>query len=255
MDLWKTYLAGGLMVSVKSLPVQVFVELKDLIAAEYNLGDKLPSEAVLAKSLGVSRNTLRDALGELVRHGVVERQWGKGTFVRGPSDQFRMSLSEVSLLHRQIESFGFTASMPFCAISRQDAAGDAAALGISPEERVWRVERLFAINGTPAVLLCDIIPAKLNGRTLDLEPLHDINFELLRLLQEQAQARVVRMEGDIAAISADKEIADTFEMREGQPLLRRKKVSITDRDVVAVVSDAYYRTDVMSVQLSSVVRF
>ena len=47
----------------------------------YHPGDKLPNEEEFSKELGVSRVTLRAALGNLVAQGVIERSRGVGTFV------------------------------------------------------------------------------------------------------------------------------------------------------------------------------
>ena len=44
-------------------------------------GDKLPSEAALAGSLGVGRKTVREALSALQAIGAVESQMGSGWFV------------------------------------------------------------------------------------------------------------------------------------------------------------------------------
>jgi DNA-binding GntR family transcriptional regulator len=45
-------------------------------------GERLPPERELARSLGVSRMTVRQALDALSRRGLVERGVGRGTFVR-----------------------------------------------------------------------------------------------------------------------------------------------------------------------------
>ena len=45
-------------------------------------GERLPPERELARSLGVSRMTVRQALGSLARRGLVDRGVGRGTFVR-----------------------------------------------------------------------------------------------------------------------------------------------------------------------------
>lgn len=47
----------------------------------YAPGEKLPPEDVLASQAGVSRNTVRQAITELVQDGLVERRHGSGTFV------------------------------------------------------------------------------------------------------------------------------------------------------------------------------
>ncbi|MEU0335894.1 FadR/GntR family transcriptional regulator [Streptomyces sp. NPDC006193] len=48
---------------------------------EYALGDKLPSEAELCRTLGVSRPVLREALRALQTMGLTVSRTGKGTFV------------------------------------------------------------------------------------------------------------------------------------------------------------------------------
>lgn len=48
-------------------------------------GDRLPSEGALARKFSVSRMTLRDITGELVRQNILERRHGVGIFVRNPT--------------------------------------------------------------------------------------------------------------------------------------------------------------------------
>lgn len=49
-----------------------------------SVGDLLPSEAELCRALDISRNTVRQAIGELEEEGLVVRKRGKGTFVADP---------------------------------------------------------------------------------------------------------------------------------------------------------------------------
>src|SRR6201987_475243 len=49
---------------------------------EWRPGDLIPSEAELAAQHGVAIGTVRKAIDQLVADGVLERQQGRGTFVR-----------------------------------------------------------------------------------------------------------------------------------------------------------------------------
>ena len=53
-------------------------------AGKLAVGDLLPSEAELCRAMDISRNTVRQAIGELEEEGLVVRKRGKGTFVSDP---------------------------------------------------------------------------------------------------------------------------------------------------------------------------
>ena len=55
----------------------------DLIE-QLGVGDAIPSERQLSADLGVSRLTVRAALDDLVREGMLVRRRGSGTFVSEP---------------------------------------------------------------------------------------------------------------------------------------------------------------------------
>ena len=55
--------------------------LTEKIDHEYRAGDMIPSERELSERYGLSRTTVRLALQELERLGLVVRQHGRGTFV------------------------------------------------------------------------------------------------------------------------------------------------------------------------------
>jgi GntR family transcriptional repressor for pyruvate dehydrogenase complex len=54
-----------------------------LLSGRFRAGDRLPPERQLAADFGVSRPTIRQALGVLASHGLVESRIGSGTFVVG----------------------------------------------------------------------------------------------------------------------------------------------------------------------------
>ena len=52
-----------------------------LVRRRYRVGDRIPPEAELVRSLGVSRATIRTAVGRLADRGLLVRRQGSGTFL------------------------------------------------------------------------------------------------------------------------------------------------------------------------------
>src|SRR5512134_2273115 len=68
--------------SAVPLYVRVREAIRDRIAAgEWKPGDLIPAESKLLDVFAVSRATIRQALLELVREGLLVRKQGRGTFV------------------------------------------------------------------------------------------------------------------------------------------------------------------------------
>lgn len=56
---------------------------------DFRPGDKLPSESELSKTFGVSRVSIREALGGLETIGLIEIRHGRGSFVaKGPGESY-----------------------------------------------------------------------------------------------------------------------------------------------------------------------
>jgi GntR family transcriptional repressor for pyruvate dehydrogenase complex len=67
---------------------QAFEQIRDLVfRGQLKPGDRLMPERELARALGVSRPTVREAIRRLVTMGLLEQQQGAGTFVRSLNAQ------------------------------------------------------------------------------------------------------------------------------------------------------------------------
>ncbi|MFG1853558.1 FadR/GntR family transcriptional regulator [Actinomadura geliboluensis] len=70
-----------------SLVDQVIAQLRDeIVGGNWPVGAKIPPEPVLAESLGVGRNTVREAVRALTHAGLLESRQGDGTYVRATSE-------------------------------------------------------------------------------------------------------------------------------------------------------------------------
>ena len=67
----------------------------DLIE-QLGVGNAIPSERQLSVDLGVSRLTVRAALDELVRAGLLDRKRGSGTFIREPKIAQELTMTSFS---------------------------------------------------------------------------------------------------------------------------------------------------------------
>ncbi|MCV7355053.1 FadR/GntR family transcriptional regulator [Mycolicibacterium fluoranthenivorans] len=66
---------------------QVIDQLRaSVTAGEYPIGTKIPTEPALSETLGVGRNTVREAVRALAHGGILEVRQGDGTYVRATSE-------------------------------------------------------------------------------------------------------------------------------------------------------------------------
>jgi GntR family transcriptional regulator len=117
---------------------------------EWVPGTALPAEAALAKEHGVALGTLRQALALLVAEGLLERQHGRGTFVRA-------GLGGASMLRffRFRHGGELTATPTSIILSRQVVAAGpetAEGLGLPVGASVLALQRLRSIAGEPCLL-------------------------------------------------------------------------------------------------------
>lgn len=75
--------AAGRISLVDSVVEQLRAQLTE---GEWAVGDRIPTEHELAETLGVGRNTVREAVRVLVHAGLLESRQGNGTFVRSTAD-------------------------------------------------------------------------------------------------------------------------------------------------------------------------
>ncbi|MGW0588554.1 GntR family transcriptional regulator [Streptosporangium sp. NPDC002607] len=232
------------MVIRENLAAKVAAELRVFIADDLQPGAQLPSEKDLAERWGVSRTTLREALWLLWSEGLLVRRWGVGTFVADSSEPVVIGSSSIIPIRDAIRSAGHEPTVSYGRVERVGADAEVAqALALDGVATVWRVDRVFDVDETPAVFLRDYVPTRLNGRELDLTPLTDVNVDLLTLLSGMGRTRVIRMEVQMEAAGASGEIATLLKVAPGTPLLRAVQSSYSETGHPVIFSDIHYRTD------------
>nr|AHG53042.1 COG2188 Transcriptional regulators [uncultured bacterium B3TF_MPn1] len=96
----------------KQRQTPVYIQIKEALIRDiqmYNkVGDMLASEFELSSIYNVNRHTLRRAVDELIKEGVVERHHGKGTIVRAPSIHY--PIASRTRLTETLEAQGISTS-------------------------------------------------------------------------------------------------------------------------------------------------
>ena len=88
---------------------------QNISSGKLGVGDLLPSEAELCRAMDISRNTVRQAIGELEEEGLVQSHAGAKSFVcatREQRDALRRELTENELrgMVRDMKRLGLTAA-------------------------------------------------------------------------------------------------------------------------------------------------
>jgi GntR family transcriptional regulator len=141
---------------------------------------RLPPEAELAESLGVSRTTVRAALQSLAADGLISRRRRLGTFVNAHLLGRSMRLNRLVPFTQLIRQVGREPSVD-PQTARRDVAGDevADALGIDPDTPCLVVDRLLRADGAPVIAVTDVVPADQLAVDLTALPEAESTFEFL----------------------------------------------------------------------------
>lgn len=159
-------IVGGTSMSIKSdsrhLYLQVIDRLKqDIEKGVYREKEKLPSEFELAKQLGVSRATLREALRILEEESVIIRRHGVGTFVNS-KPLFTSGIEQLSSVTSMIIRAGMTPGTIFLkSQTLESTEADVHRFSCQTGENIVISERVRTADGEPVVYCIDKIPEKI----------------------------------------------------------------------------------------------
>ncbi|MGE5275131.1 MAG: GntR family transcriptional regulator [Verrucomicrobiota bacterium] len=134
----------------REAPLPLYAQLKDALLREirdggFEPGDRFPTEAAIRDRYGVSRATVRQALGDLEESGVIRKVQGLGTFVAVPKIRHVPLLTSFAEL---AASQGFRPSHRILSSSVEEAPDDVAAeLGLADGARCRFLRRLFLADG------------------------------------------------------------------------------------------------------------
>ena len=222
------------------LPLHIQAEKllrKLIVSPEFANGQLLPKEVDLAKQLGISRSTLRHVLNKFVYDGMLVRKKGVGTTVAkqvipARSTEWLSFSQEMNSRGIAIRNFEMHISWvkPPQEISHF--------FGLKEGEKTLKLERL---RGKPDDPFAYFISYFNPGIGLTGE--EDFNRPLYEILRTDYSIIVHHSQEEISAKSADKFIADKFEIEEKSPVLLRRRFVFDNNKTPIEYNVGYYKAD------------
>lgn len=236
----------------RSSPIPLYFQVAEqferaILTGELAPGDRIENEIALAKGLGLSRPTMRQAIQVLVDKGMLVRKRGVGTQV--VHGTVRRSV-ELTSLHDDLASAGQDPRTQLLSLSRQPADEEVATeLQVPVGADVWMVERLRFIGAEPLALMCNYLPVE----AIDLS---EVDLEAVGLYATMRRAGIMMRVAKqrIGARKAGPREATLLRERRNAPLLTMQRTAYDDGGRAVEFGRHAYRPDLYQFELTLVDR-
>lgn len=228
--------------TTKHATVRHYIEQR--IRDELSPHERLPAERMIAEDLQVNRVTVRRALEELERDGLIYRVQGSGTFVS--EGRIRKS-TEFTSFSEDMRSRGFEpGSMDETFTIEPAGMATGYALGVSPASPVVRLRRTRTADGRAICLEDSALPESLVPGLADGLG----GLSLYTVLKDRYAIRVVRADQTIHAVVLNPAQAHALEVPEFSPALRVTRISRDAQGRPVEFAESLYRADLYAFELS-----
>ena len=219
--------------------------LKKINTGIYKPGDILPSEHELKDKYKMARFTVRQALDELVKEGLIIKHKGKGSIV---SEKQRKALGIFSIK-------GFSAIVgeagkvqtAFLKKPYKFKWGNDFFYPLTASEKAKGatcIERLRSVNENPVMLEYTYIPIGIIPLLLESD---FINNSLFETLHQKFNITITRAEQELVATGATKQIANFFSIKAGTPVLHVYRKYHSNQPDLFIYSSFYCYTGKYSI--------
>ncbi|MFE0462509.1 GntR family transcriptional regulator [Kitasatospora sp. NPDC058965] len=217
---------------------QVRAHLVDIIERS-GPGTSLTAERDLAAELGVSRPTLRAAIEDLIRSGLLVRQHGRGTFTAPHKVTQEMTGTTTNALAVPPAEGDWTSRVVVFATAPAGPSR-AARLGLDPQDPVLRVVRVRYVDGEPMSIERLELPAeRVEGLTAgDME-----SGNFYHLLRDRFGVTVMDAVQTVEPTVANPEQADLLDCSVYAPLLQIERVTRDTTGSTVEHAQSVYRGD------------
>jgi GntR family transcriptional regulator len=225
---------------------KIMTEIRDhILSGTWSRGFQLPGELDLARRLGVSVITVRQALGQLAQEGLVRRERAKGTFVSwsGPVNQainLEIEAENLVTLNPEGTSFKLLATEsiePGAELQRE--------FKLSAKQRVTRMTRIRMAQGRPLAYVYSYVPSPVADK---LSPKSLLKLPLSSVIESGLGIKITDVKHLVGAKLVDEEVSAHLEIPAGSPVLFVERNYLCKKDLV-LRTVGFYRTDLFRYEL------
>lgn len=233
-----------------SSPVPLYGQLKELLRsrildATYAPGSRMPSENELGQAHGVSRITVRQALGDLQKEGLIFKIHGKGTFVAKP--KAFQNVSTLQGLAESMEQMGHEVLNKLSSLRHLPApAMVAERLQVAEGSVVTEIRRVRLINREPVSLEITWLPQAVGEK---LQKADLVTRDIFLILENDCGIALGHADLAIDAVLADSSLTEALGVEEGAPIMRIERLTHTAEGKPLDFEHLYYRGDAFQYRL------
>lgn len=210
-----------------------------ILSGRWPTGTKIPAERTLSREYEVSRETVRVALDELERAGLVVRRHGSGTYVA--ARRLEQSLLGHFSIVESLRSAGAAVETRVLSKSMTTVLPTVAQeLSVSSDAQVLELERLRSVEGVPLMLERTWLPGKLVPALEDADLASEGLYQTLRHRFGIVLVRAVESFEPVLLRPAE---ARLLEEESGRPALMLLRTTYDDRDRPVETARALLRAD------------
>jgi len=235
---------------VQPSPVPLYVQVGDklrdkIFDGTFEAHSKLPAESEMGKLFMVSRITIRQALSDLQREGLIFKIPGKGTFVT--KKKAEQELTHLEGFAEAMKRQGYEIHNKVVTFRTVSATEDIARrLGMKEGSKVKEIRRIRHLNREPVSLELTYLPDEIGKRLRKDELAHR---DIFLILENDFNIPLGHADLQIGAVTADVALAKALQVEVGAALLRIERLTYTENGQPLDFEYLYFRSETFQYHL------
>jgi len=227
-------------INKQTMTQQAIIYLREYILGLED-GDnlKLPSESDIAKKMGLSRLTIREALTVLESEGLIAKNQGSSTMITTFARKLSEKIDYTGELGSFISDCGYTLDVKILSFKWEKASKETSKrLNIKDEDEILVVKKAFIADGKPAAFCINRLSKNiLNNLDFDIE---DLGQSMFDFVEENTNHEFSHDYMELIPELVTEELAHILGLDINSPILRVDVVKYTTDGLEIMYNTEYY---------------